>query len=398
MAVAKIIAAIVVALLSQPIWWTIKNYREAKKLGLPIFLTPFPPIHQITLMFGPLLYPLSRFTPRPICDWAKYGNFFWMYPDRYETAKRFGSTFLIVSPGKTIMILADPVAGEDMLSRTKQFIKPRVVYEAIEMFGPNVDTVNGEAWNRHRRITTAPFNEKNSSLVWSESLRQAAPMLNSWVRSGKDGVFLTPNDTMKLALHVLMGAGFGQTYDYEAGLTELPKGHEMSYAAALAYVLSDIGLSIMTVKLPFSLGFIPKFRKMEKVIAEFQRYMAETVEEERRLTSKRGGTKDNLMSVLLRAADVSKAGGNARDSLTDEEIYGNLFIWNFAGHDTTAGVLSYAVTLLSIYPHVQDWIGEEINGVFGDMPAEQWEYEKAFPRLKRCLALMVNLFRMEYHL
>jgi cytochrome P450 len=98
------------------------------------------------------------------------------------------------------------------------------------------------------------------------------------------------------------------------------------------------------------------------------------------------------MSVLVRANEISISGeGKGRSSLSDEEIYGNLFIWNLAGHDTTATVLAYAISLLSINLSVQDWLSEEINHVFGDTPSEDWNYEEDFPKLKRCLALMVNL-------
>lgn len=40
----------------------------------------------------------------------------------------------------------------------------------------------------------------------------------------------------------------------------------------------------------------------------------------------------------------------------------------------------------------QQWIREELNVVFeGNGNVEDWDHEKAFPKLKRCLALMVSL-------
>jgi hypothetical protein len=44
---------------------------------------------------------------------------------------------------------------------------------------------------------------------------------------------------------------------------------------------------------------------------------------------------------------------------------------------------------------VQNWLGEEIDSVFaGKDGVETWEYEKAIPKLKRCLALMVILLSL----
>ncbi|KAH8794078.1 cytochrome P450 [Hyaloscypha finlandica] len=76
---------------------------------------------------------------------------------------------------------------------------------------------------------------------------------------------------------------------------------------------------------------------------------------------------------------------------------GNLFIYNVADHDTTAYTICYAIYMLAAQPDVQNWLGEEIDSVFaGKDGVETWEYEKAIPKLKRCLALMyetVHLYR-----
>lgn len=386
-----LVAAIALIVLP-PIWSLFKNYREAKKVGLPIFITPIPGTNPLTWIIGPFVFPFMLRLPSPISDWARYGEAFWQFPDRANTITKYGPAFIMVSPGPTQLFLADPGAGEELLSRTKNFIKPPEIYSNVEIYGPNVDTVNGEAWNRHRKLTTPPFNERNSSLVWQESLSQVKGMLDAWIECGAQGVRTTSNDTMKLALHVLTGAGFGQTYDYKVGLTKLPEGHTMSYRDALAAVLSDIMTAVLVTKLPISLSFLPAFKRMEHAMDEFRRYMAEMVDQER--NASRPSSRDNLMSALVRAADTSKSGGSARESLTDEELYGNLFIWNLAGHDTTANTLAFAVTLLSVHPEVQEWISEEINSVFGSTPPESWDYEAAFPRLKRVLALMYETLRV----
>lgn len=256
-----------------------------------------------------------------------------------------------------------------------------------------MDTVNGEAWQRHRRLTTPPFNEKNSALVWSETLDQANDMVAGWERKiGQDGAEMSA-DTMKLALHVLSGAGFGKSYKFTGGMTSISEGHTMSYAESLASILRHMLIPIIASRVNAPSFLLPKFIKDMKIaMAEFKQYMVEMVEEERALIKTgRPDQKENLMSVLVRANESSASEGKERTSLTDEEIYGNLFIWNLAGHDTTAKVLAYAMTLLSVNLPVQEWLSDEINRVFGNTTSEEWNYEENFPKLKRCLALMVSL-------
>lgn len=76
--------------------------------------------------------------------------------------------------------------------------------------------------------------------------------------------------------------------------------------------------------------------------------------------------------------------------LTESEIFGNSFEFNSAGHDTTANTLSYCVLLLAAHPTYQDWIAEELQHVLNDDDSETWDYDETFPKLKRCLAILVS--------
>jgi hypothetical protein len=47
--------------------------------------------------------------------------------------------------------------------------------------------------------------------------------------------------------------------------------------------------------------------------------------------------------------------------------------------------------MLATDVELQGWLREEIKSVFGvEENLEKWNYEKAFPQLKRCLAIMVS--------
>jgi len=76
--------------------------------------------------------------------------------------------------------------------------------------------------------------------------------------------------------------------------------------------------------------------------------------------------------------------------LTVDEIFGNIFVINFAGHDTTANTLAFSMLLLAAHPDVQDWVAEELQEL---TPAnEKWEYSFLFPKLNWCKAVLVKLF------
>ena len=146
---------------------------------------------------------------------------------------RFACTRVSTDFHSPRIVVADPNIADDILARRKDFIKRKSMFKPLELFGPNVDTLNGEAWQRHRRLTTPPFNERNSSLVWRESIVQANGMIKSWISKGRHGVVKTTGDTMTLALHVLAAAGFGKSYPFEGGVAKLSGNHKLSYKDAL---------------------------------------------------------------------------------------------------------------------------------------------------------------------
>lgn len=99
---------------------------------------------------------------------------------------------------------------------------------------------------------------------------------------------------------------------------------------------------------------------------------------------------ESLTGALIRASEEDKIA--SEKGLSDQEIYGNMFIFNFAGHDTTANTMAYAIALLAIHPDVQDWVREEVTAVCsGNTPPE---YDQVFSRLKRVRALMYEVLRL----
>ena len=107
-----------------------------------------------------------------------------------------------------------------------------------------------------------------------------------------------------------------------------------------------------------------------------------------------------MMSTLVRLSDSAKKGediNSKSQNLSEEEILGNLFQFTAAGFDTTANTMAYAITILATEPEWQDWIIEEIDNVLID--EHDNSYTKTFPKLSRCLALMVStLSECPFHL
>ncbi|KAI4170343.1 MAG: hypothetical protein LQ346_008873, partial [Caloplaca aetnensis] len=309
-----------------------------------------------------------------------------------------GPIFTLVTPAGNEVTVADPEAAHAVLARRKDFIKPAAMYEQLNVFGRNLNTVEGEDWQRHRRLTAPSFNEKTSSLVWDEAGRQARDMAASWSQQGTDGTKETTADTATLALHVLTCAGFGASYSFNEGVRKVAPGHEMTYRDSLSLCLGNIITFAIIPKRYLSFSFMPKkLQRLGQAVREFQQYMDEMLARERSsaTTTTDQSRTANLMSALVRASDEASQpkdlGQDSKRGLTDEEIFGNIFAYNLAGHETTANTVAAALVLLAAQPKYQDWVRKEIKET---QAATKGDYEAMFPRLQRCLAVMYETLRL----
>lgn len=221
-------------------------------------------------------------------------------------------------------------------------------------------------------------------------------MSETWTSAHDTGVRTTATDAATLTLNVLTHAGFGFSYSFEEAET-VPEGsnHKLSYRDSLLTVLHNF---ILLVSFPIwflQLSFMPKqWRASGDAAIEYQSYIKEVVGREKEKFA-RGDETDssvpNLMSSMVKASNVSGR-ISTKDSLSDEEIYGNVFIYNLAGHETTANAVTFAITLLSVHPKVQEWVAEEIAHILNteETTPKDLEYGAAWHRLKRCRAVMVN--------
>jgi cytochrome P450 len=135
-----------------------------------------------------------------------------------------------------------------------------------------------------------------------------------------------------------------------------------------------------------------EWARIGQATIDFKDHMTSMLYEEKKAITEGRIRSATITNSLIRASEEMKGGeGESFKGLTEDEIYGNIFVYNFAGHDTTATTLNWALYLLATFPEVQNWIAEEINdvlGVEGD-DASTWEFSDVYPRLNRCLAVLV---------
>lgn len=223
--------------------------------------------------------------------------------------------------------------------------------------------------------------------VWEESLRQTRQMIEDWTSHGISSV---ADDSRTVSLNVLAAIGFRKSFQFRNSEKEIPEATgRLSYRNALQIVLDNAILMMLVPRKHLRYFWLPdSMRRIGKAGDDFGMHMQEMLDNELAILNRGEKGSGGLVSSLVRALDVHQK--DHTKGMSAEEIFGNMFVINFAGHDTTANTLAFAMLLLSAYPDVQEWVSGEVNRATAGLKGEDWDYGTLFPQLIRCRAVMVS--------
>ncbi|KAK6839259.1 hypothetical protein PG987_005125 [Apiospora arundinis] len=368
----------------------IKNYRLAKTIGAPIRIIPISPLNPFWVLLDRKVLSLIRLLPFSDNSFTRYNWRGWEVHDRYNSHHEMGDIWVLVTPFRNWIYINDPDTLMSVYRRGAEFPRPVFVTAILDVFGPNISTAEGQRWKTQRRIATHCFNEANNEKVWSEAITLASDMLQYW--TSKPSITLSDQDLRTLSLHVLSRAAFGKSFKFEGADERDPSSSPSGdYKQSLQTILENCVLILALGTKFLSNPWLPrKLRDVYEAWVSFHDYMTDVYEDEKRaLAEGKKSSDDTLMTMMVRASQ-----SGAADALTEKEIYGNIFAFNFAGHDTTANTFTFTLHFLAAHPDVQDWLSEEIHSVLGDRDPQEWNYRTDFPRLKRCLSVMYETMRL----
>ncbi|KFZ17158.1 hypothetical protein V502_04723 [Pseudogymnoascus sp. VKM F-4520 (FW-2644)] len=407
------VSLLVMVLAALPLYWAFtkftcfrRNLKDAKSTGLPYVIQPVFPITLFWIISGKLWLDLMNKTLPD--SWHKSWSIFlspdWSWNELYEAHRELGTdTFITVSPVKNMMWTADASVIHQITSRQVAFPKPIKDYKVLDIYGRNVVTTEGPEWRMHRKATAPGFNEKNNSLVFTESVAQAQGMIRKWM-DGSDKSSRTlndiPADCMRVALHIISAMGFGvrllwpgdvpNSEDKDSGLIHMGDkpvgGHTMSFEKALVTVLDDIFVLMLTPKWLLKIAPLKRAKRAWEAYKNWKLYMEELLQ--KKVEAELAGEKSlgmDIMGALVKSAtdggrpDQKKSPGQLESNqgkpvLTDENIIGNSFVMLIAGHETTANTIHFSLMELAMNPSAQRNLQKEVCTIFGDSDPKTWDY------------------------
>lgn len=118
-----ILVSFLTALMVPVVNGLITNYLAARRIGLPVAITFLAPSYPPVQLFGQSLRRWTMHCPWPVSEWGRFCFYGWSIQDRGKIHEKLGPVFVMVTPYKNVVVVADPAAIGFILGKWRQFRK-----------------------------------------------------------------------------------------------------------------------------------------------------------------------------------------------------------------------------------------------------------------------------------
>ncbi len=255
-----------------------------------------------------------------------------------------GHPLVVISSQKIVSELSDESRFEKALPAALKHLRPLT---GDALFTAETKDVN---WEKAHRILMPVFGPLAVQSMFDNMLDVANQMFTKWERMGDETVVDVPDNMTRLTLDTIALASFNFRFN------SFYQNEMHPFIDAMVDSLAEASLR---ARRP---DFVTKvLLSRNNQFTENVRLMHETGDQliaQRRRTPS-GSSKKDLLDVMLSVKDSETGEG-----LTDENIRNQMVTFLIAGHETTSGLLSFAVYELLKNPKVLKRARAEVDQVF----------------------------------
>ncbi len=231
--------------------------------------------------------------------------------------------------------------------------------------GDGLFTARGDEpnWGKAHRILMPAFGQRAMKGYFPLMREVAGQLLAKWERLGPHADIEVADDMTRLTLDTISLAGFGHRFDSFARQALHP------FLIALADTLGEV-MNRLT-RLPIQNRLMPgSLERIDRDIATMHALVDDVIRARRE--GRADSASGDLLDLMLQARDPVTG-----EALDNENIRNQVITFLIAGHETTSGLLTFALYLLMRHPQVLAQCYAEVDRV---MPAG---VEPAYEQLGR---------------
>lgn len=260
-----------------------------------------------------------------------------------------GREVILVSSHELIHELCDESRFDKQISRPLQNVRS---FAGDGLFTAYTHEPN---WLRAHRILMPAFGPLAIRELFEPMRDVAEQMMLRWERFGPDAVIDVADNMTRLTLDTIALCAF----DYRFNSFYQNEMHP--FVDAMVSALEESGNRLRRLPLQNQLMLLTQ-KRYEDNIHYLHKIADELIAERKR--DPRGADKQDLLNRMLQGRDPVSGEG-----LSDENIRYQLVTFLIAGHETTSGLLSFALHLLLKHPHILHQARAEVDAVLGTSAA-----------------------------
>ncbi|MBE9015835.1 cytochrome P450 [Chroococcidiopsidales cyanobacterium LEGE 13417] len=279
-------------------------------------------------------------------------------------AKKYGDIFAIAKNASPSMVyLSNPAAIEQVLGANPEFFDTNSGNDVLlPLLGANsLILLGGMKHQRQRKLLMPPFHGDRLR-TYGQTIWDITTQVTSQWQVGQSITVraATQEISMRVILSAVFGLDGGERYDrlrkLLTSLLETVSSPVSSMVLFFPSLQKDWGKWS-----PWGLFLQMKQQIDDLLVAEIQQRRAEMLQRVVETLHVTSPPRDDILSLLLAARD------EAGQPMTDEELRDELLTLLFAGHETTASALAWALYWLDRLPEVKEKLQAEIDSL-GDNP------------------------------
>ncbi|MBN8192847.1 cytochrome P450 [Bacillus sp. NTK074B] len=271
-----------------------------------------------------------------------------------KLARVLGPIYQFQFPGRTSTFVSNASLAEEICDETRFDKKVGPALQKVRAFGGDglftseTEEIN---WKKAHNILLPSFSQQAMKGYHAKMVDLATQLIQKWTRLNPADEIDVPEDMTRLTLDTIGLCGFNYRFNSFYRETSHPFVDSMVRALDEAMNQSQ------------RLGVQDKLMiKSKKQFREDIEYMFSLVDEliaERKDNGDQG--EDDLLSYMLKGTDPETG-----EALSDENIRFQIITFLIAGHETTSGLLSFALYFLMNNPDKLKKAQEEVDRVAGD--------------------------------
>lgn len=277
-----------------------------------------------------------------------------------EMLNKYGDFVVLKLPGRTVYLTRDPEVIKDMLSRPTDFPKRTIgdrsplSHLRTHSIGDALFTAEDdeEIWHVAHRILLPTMGTSALKQYFPKMLEIADVLLAQLARVRSGEPFLATDLMTRMTFETIAYTGFNTRFHCVETQDGIP------FVDAMVEVLRDAMHAPMSV-LPPALNPLATHRR-EKANAVLATTVDRIVAARKQALERGDSVPNDILQTMLTARD--RVTGKR---LPDDNIRHQLITFLVAGHETTSGLLSYALYSLSRNPQVEGALCAEVDRVLG---------------------------------